>query len=759
MSKRGRVIAVRGRGGEGVEVVRQKVTVTRESPSGQGEGLQAVLEQERWEEERRKELEDHLVLAEVRGLQAIEKEERARFLQERTEKDGLELKKSVRLVEDLRAAKVVKQRKPVIHDVKATDEEDKENQWRPFKQLGDVQRSGGLDLESPFHCCEVSRHKPSQKSSRATSLNRPGLPLGATASAKNILPSSRKNSLRPQSVSSEKAHMISEQDLRLINQEPPQLRSKSSNSQAGHLGLSAEEKKRGKEQLEKLLGSLGSLDSTEEVSQLSTILEKSESSLGRDLVDLVPVRGPTPAEDSAASSISPFPSSRIVSSRREKEAGKEEKAPSLDSVAALVSRIKQQREALEKQEKKVSQPSQAFLPTIKSGVQQPVPQQYKLNTDFIKKVLEFSRSSDLASSSSSSEAHIKVNVVLPASSSTLSEPSPILKPQQINSGLRPAKTNPRSSEKRSKKKLSQKQFEDDAEAEKQKKLRYYIEKLLQMKHEEVENLSSASTNDSRKQVNILSVAFDNFNIADYSHCFLQVRFHESSWLQDGDTTLYCQPPASSAVHPQLLQDFSPVVHPQAFQDFSPHVHQQTLQDLQRRQGEDSTLYHQPPTRAVHPQEVEKRGGGGEAVRREREVEAEVFQSISHTSDLLLTHTTVDEVSPRVLQAKILKTRQVLQQKLSLLERPRPPSPGLSSGPLTPSTLSTISPSSFPPTGPGGEHITPSSFRASPASGKDRITPSSLRGTPSLSIFSDLSDTTAGTSTISHIDLSEDNSHA
>ena len=75
MSKRGRVIAVRGRGGEGVEVVRQKVTVTRESPSGQGEGLQAVLEQERWEEERRKELEDHLVLAEVRGLQAIEKEE------------------------------------------------------------------------------------------------------------------------------------------------------------------------------------------------------------------------------------------------------------------------------------------------------------------------------------------------------------------------------------------------------------------------------------------------------------------------------------------------------------------------------------------------------------------------------------------------------------------------------------------------------------------------------------------------------------
>ena len=523
-------MAVRGRGGEGLEVVRQKVTVTRESPGGQGEGLQAVVEQERWEEERRKELEDHLVLAEVRGLQAIEKEERARFLQERTEKDGLELKKSVRLVEDLRAAKVVKQRKPVICDVnKASDDENKENQWKPFKQLGPaVQRNGGnvgLDWESPFHCCEVSRQKPSKEtSSRATmQTNRPDLPLGVISSAQNTL-HSQQISLRPRSVSNERAPMPSGQGPRLTSQEPSRARPTSSN--VGHRGLSAEEKdkKRGREQLEKMLGSLGSLDSTEEVSQLSTILEKSESSQGRDSVDLVPVRGPTPAEDSAASSISPFPSSRIVSSRREKEAGNgEEKAPSLDSVAALVSRIKHQREALESQEKKATQqPGQAFLPTIKSGVQEPVPQQYKLNTDFIKKVLEFSRSSDLASSSSTSEAQVRVNVVLPASSSsTISEPSPVLKPQQMNRGIHPSKTNPKSSEKRSKKKQpqkqQQKQFEDDAEVEKQKKLRYYIEKLLQMKHEEVENLSTASTNDSRKQVDKVHF-LPHFILLEVCHC-------------------------------------------------------------------------------------------------------------------------------------------------------------------------------------------------------------------------------------------------
>merc|ERR1719234_3109613 len=106
--------------------------------------------------------------------------------------------------------------------------------------------------------------------------------------------------------------------------------------------------------------------------------------------------------------------------------------------------------------------------------------------------------------------------------------------------MRPPKTNPRSTEKRSKKKKrqQQKQSQDDVKSEKHKKLRYYIEKLLQMKHEEVENLSSASsTNDSRKQV----------------------RFHESSWLQDGDTTLYCQPPPPAA---------GPAFQPQPFQDLS-----------------------------------------------------------------------------------------------------------------------------------------------------------------------------------------------
>ena len=133
-----------------------------------------------------------------------------------------------------------------------------------------------------------------------------------------------------------------------------------------------------------------------------------------------------------------------------------------------------------------------------------MPQQYKMNTDFVKKVLDFSRSSTLATSSSTSETEVRVNIRLPASSSTLSEPSPILKPQQINpNGPADIKSKPNEKRLKKKKKQSQKQNQDDSqllESEKQMKLRYYVEKLLKMKHEEVENLSTAESNDSKKQV-------------------------------------------------------------------------------------------------------------------------------------------------------------------------------------------------------------------------------------------------------------------
>merc|ERR1719239_439382 len=137
------------------------------------------------------------------------------------------------------------------------------NSWDPLCR--EVGGNIGLDWESPFHCCEVSRQKPSKEtkpSSRATLLNKPDLPLGAiSSSGKNMLPPQQQASLRPHSVSSERAPLSSGQDVRLINQEQSQNRPNSSNGQVGRRGLSVEEKDKKRGQLEKLLGSLNSLDS------------------------------------------------------------------------------------------------------------------------------------------------------------------------------------------------------------------------------------------------------------------------------------------------------------------------------------------------------------------------------------------------------------------------------------------------------------------------------------------------------------------
>jgi hypothetical protein len=261
----------------------------------------------------------------------------------------------------------------------------------------------------------------------------------------------------------------------------------------------------GREELQRLLAGLGSMDSTEEGSGLSTVLERSEAA--SDCVDLVPERGPTPAEDSLASSGSPFPSLAMAAS-----------SPGLGSVASLVARIRRQREALDRRAGLDSspegpgQPASAFFSTVAGAAvagNMAAPQQYKINKDFVKKVLEFSRSSSdqTASSTVSGPPEVRIKVVIPDVSSSLPAPSPPSAPKQ---------------------------------PEQQAKLRYYIEKLLQLRHEDVQNLSSPALTASRPSSSSSSSARK------------QVRFQEargaSSWLnQTADTTLYSGLPAGQAV--------------------------------------------------------------------------------------------------------------------------------------------------------------------------------------------------------------------
>lgn len=391
----------------------------------------------------------------------------------------------------------------------------------------------------------------------------------------------------------------------------------------------------GRRRLVELLGGLGSLEATEvsevsEVSGLSTVSEGGESSLAS--VDLVPVRGPTPEEDSLASSASPFPSSRM--DRGEMIEG-EGRRVELATVAGLVARIRRQREAMEERSKIAQPRHQALLPTLQpSGAKERG--LYKMNKGFIQKVLDFSRSSSL------SETEVKVGVAVPPVTSPSPQELPAAGPRRVRHKPR-VRRQERGLEQRGKEgrgklegrsrvggpgKEGQCKAEETAPADlpevagKQEKLRYYVEKLLQLRHEDVAQLSSASTpGDSARK---------------------QVRFVE----REVDTGQRAADTMDAIFGASVEMD----------------------------KTADSTLYTAvPPVRRVAV-EVQ------ESLRR---VEVEVQESVSHTSDLLLSQSACAQVSSAELQGSYRRAREILSTKLGRLERL--PSPACSSGPLSPSS--------------------------------------------------------------------------
>ena len=106
------VQAVRQRGGECVGVVRGRVRVEREG----GEVDREVGEDyQEWEEERSRGMEDKRAVAEVRGREAEVKLVRDNWMQERLRKAEIERRESVKLMEMLRTAKMM--RNPKITQV------------------------------------------------------------------------------------------------------------------------------------------------------------------------------------------------------------------------------------------------------------------------------------------------------------------------------------------------------------------------------------------------------------------------------------------------------------------------------------------------------------------------------------------------------------------------------------------------------------------------------------------------------------------
>ena len=166
-----------------------------------------------------------------------------------------------------------------------------------------------------------------------------------------------------------------------------------------------------------LVSAVKPLDSTEEPSSmcgLSTILEVSEHSQltasvlprRRDEVDTAEAAADT------ARSMSPFPDSEAVTVTRRPEA--EVAMTDLAAVRKLIDRVKKQGEQIHlSDEHFLSVTGQAMGRPSKGGNESISPEKYSVNQQFIKKVLEFSASPSLSLSSDESSSFRPVQ--LPAS--------------------------------------------------------------------------------------------------------------------------------------------------------------------------------------------------------------------------------------------------------------------------------------------------------------------------------------------------------
>jgi len=449
---RATVTLVRPQGGQ----KRTEVTVTRER--GQiGEGFN-IEEVQRRLEEKKSISNDYNAIADIRGKKAFDRIAEENWLRSQIQQSEVDLKKAIRLTENLRATNIVQSaaRKVDIIDVVANDDLSEDN--------SDKENSDKTEIDD-------HRRKISKSNDRET----------------NKISDTFKSDLRKSKINNALSDKRISRNL---------------------------EDKETLSKLTELLMHLGPLDNTEASSGLSTILENGESSFessratpdGIDHVDLVPVRGPTPEDDvRQSSSISPFTAlNQIVRDKPEAPTSAaanydHPQSDSIDSVSQLILRMRSQREALENKNYLIAKGSQEK--NIDSTLFSPLKPQtledtfqgghlnsskpFQLDQQFIRKVLDFSKESSL--SPIRTNVKVKVNV-LTSSTSSSSNPS-ITELRKRKKKRKPPKTAATSKDDIDTKKDVQEAIPSKSDCDKDKKLKYYIEKLLDMKHEDIANLS------------------------------------------------------------------------------------------------------------------------------------------------------------------------------------------------------------------------------------------------------------------------------
>ena len=494
------VETVRQRGGDCLESVRQRVKVVREEEAG------GVMEVRDLEAEQRTRVRDQRAVAEVRGHEAEARLARDNWLEEKLTQAEVERKESVRLMEMLRSARVISQ---VRSGEDKTDERSMRSDGVTNNKQHDVRtKNKQHDVRKEARLPVVIDKNPSPNRLENMTIRDDTIYIRNRAEAvmqkRDVDTLSRKVASLVEEEGSRESHKPQPQTTQklkpiLITSKGRQNKDRNGAEVQKETSLrNSNEPSKTKTSKEKRIESCQKNEfydepEPESMSGLSTILEVTENI--------------SSSRYQGVKDASPFPQSELPS-HRSAGGGAE---MDLVAVRRLIDRVKRQGEQIKLTDAhylnvsgtSVGRGNKAGDETDVSG------KKYEVNQDFIEKVLNFSSSQSLTLSSDESSVFRPVQLPSPKtvqSSGDMQQLQPQKLPKKFfeKSILSPI---PKSENKYGPEKgsmfkpmenpvISQSLSHTKAFSKRNEQLRYYILKLLQMKHDEVEDLSVTSTDNS-----------------------------------------------------------------------------------------------------------------------------------------------------------------------------------------------------------------------------------------------------------------------
>ena len=492
---------VRQRGGDCLESVRQRVKVVREAEAG---GVMEVMDLEK---EQQKRVRDQRAVAEVRGREAETRLARDNWLEDKLTQAEVERKESVRLMEMLRSARV-------ISEARSGEDKTKERPRRSDEVTANKKQDVRKDARVPVDVVKVAVLQPlSPDRLENLTLRDDTIYIRNRAEAvmqkRDVDKLSRKVASL---VEKEGSHEKNTTQKSTQKHKPILIMSSTSSNIKKRDGVDGRKETNPKGRIvpstskEKIPESKNEIhDDPDSMSGLSTILEVTEN--------MTSSRHPGAGEEA-----SPFPHSELLSHRSARGGAKGGVAEmDLVAVRRLIDRVKRQGEQIKLTDAHYLNVSGTSVgPDNKAADDTNVGaggKKYEVNQNFIEKVLNFSSSQSLTLSSDESSVFRPVKLpspkTVPLSSGKMQPLHPQGVPKQFfeQSFLSPIPKTVSLEKKQGHDKVSmlknveipktsQSLSHAKAFSERNQQLRYYILKLLKMKHDEVEDLSVTSTDNS-----------------------------------------------------------------------------------------------------------------------------------------------------------------------------------------------------------------------------------------------------------------------